>query len=118
MSLQGYRPEERGTLVDVLAELTHEDAGVLKMRDSLWKSFESFEQKGAFSMTFDADEIVLRVKDDPEPLTLPRGREFAQVCNDRDSPERVRLDAMLRTLWSPPRPPARVAEVVPLKLKQ
>lgn len=118
MALDACGPDERVALVDVLAELMNEDRESLAKRDSIWRSFQNFEAKGALSIQLDAEHMVLRLKDDPDPLTLPRGAEFVRVCNNRFGEERSRLDAMVKALFSPPRPQRPVADVVPLRPKQ
>jgi hypothetical protein len=117
MSPEGYRKEERQALVFLLAELMglERDAHYY---ESIWKSFQDFEHRGAFSVTFDEARIVFRLKDDPKHLTLPRGVEFVKVCNDRYQPKRKRLAQILRRVFGPSKPPPRLAEVIPLRPMQ
>ena len=114
MPLQGYRPEEKDAMVHLLAELIGVQPEQRQL-DSIWQSLERFEERGAFSMIFDTTEIVLRLKDDPKQLTLPRGVEFVKVCNDRYQYRRKRLETMLRKVFSPNRPPPPLAEVIPIR---
>ena len=114
MPLQGYRPEERVALVDVLARLMGESGDTLRVRDSIWKSLERFEEKGAFFITFHSDEIVLWSRNDPERLTLPRSLEFVKLCNERFHPKTRRMEEILRSLFEPPRPPPPTAEIIPI----